>query len=175
MSTSGYNEYQHYPPTMHGGHRPPNRRTPLIIAFTVAGIALIIAIVAVAVAVLKANDSNEASPSTQVTTTTIQQTAADAPQTQATTAPQPTVSDVRGSLASQGYVYPCGSSVFRNSEQTQCGWAENVRQATLSRGSFSGVPIYSPYLGYTVSTTCSDRGSYYICQGQTVNTIAVIK
>ncbi len=175
-----YGEYQQYPPTMPGGYRPPsNRRTPLIIAFAIAGVALLIAVVAVVVAVLKSNDDNDDAVASRTTTTTIAAPGPTTTQTQietpTTVVQTPNRTDVRSILANQGYVYDCDSNVLRMSTQTQCGWAQNVRQATISRGSFSGVPIYSPYLGSNVYTTCADRGSYYICQGQTSNTIAVIK
>ena len=65
MSNQFDEHNQYYQPTAHatlpthGAPQPPKNRTPVIIAFTAAGLALIIAIAAVALALFKSNSSDD--------------------------------------------------------------------------------------------------------------------
>lgn len=177
-------DYQYHRPTMMSASPPPQKnRTGTIIAFAVAGVALIIALAAVALAIIKTDSSDEESAvaATQVTTQQTQQPAAPATVTQTQTEtqtvappPAPARNGYQAANAA-GYTVSCpNSNVLRSSSQTTCPWATTVAYEVNRRGSFSGVPIYSATTGTYVSTRCWDEGDYYVCKGNN-HPFAVVK
>lgn len=166
----------YYQPTMHQSPQPPQRnRTPVVIAFTIAGIALVIAVAAVLLAVLKPSARAEKSSTSDATPTSsvahLQPTPATVTETKIKTttaaAPPAPAPDIRSQLSSIGYAYPCeNSSVVRSNTATTCAWAQKVQNEVQRRGEFSGIYIYSDYTGSSVATTCRDSGGYYVCQGK---------